>query len=57
MAFETFADFLAMGRHGPYVWSSFGIAVACFIGLAIEDRVSRAKAVKRIQQQLRREKA
>ncbi|MGB0965709.1 MAG: heme exporter protein CcmD [Litorivicinus sp.] len=57
MAFESFSEFLAMGRHGVYVWSSFGIACACFIGLAIEDRVARARAIKRIQQQLRRENA
>lgn len=54
MAFETFSDFLAMGRHGVYVWSCFGIAVGCFAALAIEDRVARRTAVKRIQQQVRR---
>ncbi len=28
MAFESFAEFLAMGRHGPYVWSAYGL---CFL--------------------------
>lgn len=28
MAFESFADFLAMGKHGPYVWSAYGV---CFL--------------------------
>lgn len=23
MQFESFADFIAMGSHGPYVWSAF----------------------------------
>ena len=27
MAFETFADFMAMGKHGPYVWSAYGITL------------------------------
>lgn len=54
MAFESFSEFLAMGRHGVYVWSSFGIAVSCFVALAIEDRMARRRAVKRIQQQVRR---
>jgi heme exporter protein D len=27
MSFETFADFLAMGKHGLYVWLSYGVAV------------------------------
>lgn len=27
MSFSSFAEFLAMGRHGLYVWSSFGITL------------------------------
>jgi heme exporter protein D len=26
--FESFADFLAMGKHGLYVWTSYGISLA-----------------------------
>ena len=26
MAFESFADFLAMGKHGPYVWAAYGVS-------------------------------
>lgn len=25
MAFDSFADFLAMGHHAPYVWSAYGV--------------------------------
>jgi heme exporter protein D len=25
MAFDSFAAFLAMGKHGPYVWSAYGV--------------------------------
>ena len=32
MSFESFSDFLAMGKHGLYVWSAYGI---CFIVLTI----------------------
>lgn len=28
MSFTSFAEFLAMGTHGAYVWSSFGISLA-----------------------------
>ena len=28
MSFASFADFLAMGHHGPYVWSAYGISLA-----------------------------
>lgn len=27
-AFNSFAEFMAMGKHGVYVWSCFGISVA-----------------------------
>lgn len=27
MYFETLADFLAMGTHGRFVWSSYGLAL------------------------------
>jgi heme exporter protein D len=25
VAFDSFSDFLAMGRHAPYVWSAYGV--------------------------------
>jgi heme exporter protein D len=28
MAFDSFSDFLAMGRHGVYVWSAYGVSFA-----------------------------
>lgn len=28
IAFESFADFLAMGGHGAYVWSAYGSCLA-----------------------------
>lgn len=28
--FESFADFLAMGTYGVYVWSAFGATFLCF---------------------------
>lgn len=31
MYFETFADFIAMGTHGPYVWSSYGLALCVVV--------------------------
>ena len=36
MNFESFSAFLAMGGHGPYVWSCYGLtlAVLLFDGLA-----------------------
>jgi heme exporter protein D len=27
VSFSTFGEFLAMGHHGPYVWSAYGISL------------------------------
>tara|TARA_A100001391_G_scaffold134582_1_gene93367 strand:+ start:18015 stop:18230 length:216 start_codon:yes stop_codon:yes gene_type:complete len=32
MYFDSFADFLAMGDHGFYVWSAYGISALLIIG-------------------------
>jgi heme exporter protein D len=28
MSFASFSDFIAMGSHGPYVWSCYAISLA-----------------------------
>jgi heme exporter protein D len=28
MSFTSFSDFIAMGTHGPYVWSCYAITLA-----------------------------
>lgn len=32
-AFNTTSEFLAMGKHGLYVWLSYGIFTTCIVGL------------------------
>jgi heme exporter protein D len=34
MSFASFAEFIAMGTHGPYVWAAYGISLA-IIGLNV----------------------
>lgn len=34
-AFHSFSDFLAMGKHGVYVWSSYGFFLVCILALVI----------------------
>ncbi|WP_071870628.1 heme exporter protein CcmD [Atopomonas hussainii] len=34
MSFASFADFIAMGGHGPYVWLAYGIS-AVVLGLNV----------------------
>lgn len=31
MSFSSLSEFIAMGNHGVYVWSSFGITVAILV--------------------------
>ena len=33
--FETFADFIAMNGHGPFVWAAYGITFAALIVLLL----------------------
>ena len=55
MEFESFQAFLQMGKHGPYVWSSFGIALAIFIGLEWDNRRRKSILVKRMKRQHKRQ--
>ena len=31
MNFSTFSEFIAMGNHGVYVWTSYGISLAILV--------------------------
>ncbi|MEW6990194.1 heme exporter protein CcmD [Colwelliaceae bacterium 6441] len=55
MQFSTFAEFLAMGGHGFYVWLSYGISIL-LLSLLVIFSLSRNKAIiKQIQQRQQRE--
>lgn len=55
MYFDTFADFIAMGTHGPYVWSSYGLTgfIILLNLLAVVRR--RKQVITTIRQKLRRQ--
>ncbi|WP_372873858.1 heme exporter protein CcmD [Pseudomonas sp.] len=56
MSFNSFAEFLAMGTHGAYVWSSFGISLAV-LGLNIVlPLLARRRYLQDEARRLRREK-
>ena len=55
MAFESWADFLAMGKHGVYVWSSYGLTFAVIAGLLWQARQQRRHFLQDYQQQMKRE--
>jgi heme exporter protein D len=56
MSFETFGDFLAMGKHGLFVWTAYGI---CLTVLAINvalPLLARRRYLQQEARRLRREK-
>ena len=53
---NSFADFLAMGKHGLYVWGSFIVTVALMILEPILLVRSRKNLIARLKRQLRAEK-
>jgi heme exporter protein D len=52
MYFESFEAFLQMGRHGPYVWSAYGLSalliVASLVSAVRSERAAR-QAVRRLK--------
>ncbi|MBU2712525.1 heme exporter protein CcmD [Zooshikella harenae] len=55
MYFESWADFWAMGKHGLYVWSCYGIAVVVMIYNIWAPLAQQKRFKQRYLRQLRRE--
>jgi len=51
----TFQEFIHMGGHGFYVWSSYGIALVIFVGLYLSTRLKNKKLVEQLQRRYRQE--
>ncbi|MFP3516633.1 heme exporter protein CcmD [Pseudomonas sp. SIMBA_077] len=51
MSFASFSDFVAMGNHGLYVWSAYGI---CLAVLAVNVALPLAARRRYLQQEARR---
>ncbi|MFJ4143576.1 heme exporter protein CcmD [Pseudomonas sp. NPDC089734] len=51
MSFESFSDFLAMGRHGLFVWSAYAI---CLFVLMINVALPLLARRRYLQQEARR---
>jgi heme exporter protein D len=57
MNFDSFADFLAMGNHGLYVWLSYGVALTVIAANVLAVRRSRRKLLREIRAVHRRRQA
>lgn len=55
MSFASFAEFLAMGTHGAYVWSSFGISLAVLALNVVLPLLARRRYLQDEARRLRRE--
>ncbi|CAM5236157.1 MAG: heme exporter protein CcmD [Pseudomonas sp.] len=55
MNFSSFADFIAMGNHGLYVWTSYGISLAVLILNAALPMLARRRYLQDEARRLRRE--
>lgn len=53
--FHGVAEFLAMGSHGPYVWSAYGVALVVLVWLVVQPLRRRAAILKSVRQVLARE--
>ncbi len=51
MAFESLSDFLAMGTHGVYIWSVYGISTVLLIGITLQSLTAKKRTIKRFRQQ------
>jgi len=56
VSFESFADFLAMGGHGLYVWLSYAIALAVIVINVVNPLVQKRQIFTEQARRLRREK-
>ena len=56
MSFESFGDFLAMGHHGPYVWSAYAISLAVLALNVVLPILARRRYLPDEARRLRREK-
>ena len=55
MSFESFSDFLAMGKHGLYVWTSYGISLAVLALNVVLPILARRRYLQDEARRLRRE--
>ena len=53
--FETFADFLQMGKHGLYVWLSYSIWAVIVIYNILSVSFARRRFFNQAKRRLRRE--
>ena len=57
MSFNSLSDFLAMGGHGLYVWSAYGVTLVVFAFNAVKPLFMNKRFLREQKQLQRRELA
>ena len=57
MSFASVGDFIAMGHHGVYVWTSYGICLAVLVLNVALPILARPRYLQQEARRLRRENA
>lgn len=47
--FNSLAEFIAMGKHGVYIWTCWGIVLAVLFGLIMYSVTQRKNVMKQIK--------
>ena len=55
MSFDSFGDFLAMGKQGLFVWSAYGICLAVLVINVALPLMARRRYLQQEARRLRRE--
>lgn len=55
MAFDSVADFLQMGTHGAFVWSTYGLVLLILTGLILNTLQGRRKVLRQLKKRYLRE--
>lgn len=53
--FDSLADFIAMGKHGFYVWLAYGLTALVVLWNVVEPRLTRKRLLKEQAKRLRME--
>jgi heme exporter protein D len=53
-AFQSFADFLAMGQYAEYVWLAYGLTALVFAGNLLACVVKRKRVLVQLQENYKR---
>ena len=57
MSFASFSEFLAMGTHGVFVWSAYGVSLAILALNVVLQILARRRYLQDEARRLRREKS